>query len=685
MITYVLCSSGQSLRSRIAISATGRTLPFPDTMFSPATHIASLRTALRAEYEYEKTYFRQQQESRGLARLISRGECWYPVNIIQVGHNAFGNLTVTIVPATDSATSKKNSPSSPDAPTTEDNESDTRFEYGASVVFFTEDQQHQLRYMRWNAQVSFLSGHRMVVQLPNDLSYADIAGQEHLGIQIAFNERTYQLQFEALNHVERSESKPLVHLRDILMGERRPVFRPLNKIGFSWLNPSQEEAVNRVLAAEDVMIVHGPPGTGKTTTLVEAIYETLRREPQVLVCAQSNAAVDWIASQLLDRAVPVLRIGNPTRVTDRLLASTYERQFQDHPHYHELWSVRKALSEKLNHQQRDRLKDRLNALELEIRNELFQNAKVIACTLTGAGHPLMTGQTFHSLFIDEAGQATEPACWIAIRKAQRVIMAGDHQQLPPTLKSPEAMRGPLATTLMERVALSKPEAVSLLTVQYRMHPDIMRFSSDWFYQGRLTAAPGVQMRGAIDYDSALIWFDTRTCEWLEAEQHDGTSRYNRDEALFLVQQLEAYVDTMAVRKIMDERIDFGVISPYQAQIRILRKLINRSQKLRPVRRHITVQTVDAFQGQERDVIVISLVRANDSGQIGFLQDLRRMNVALTRARHKVMIIGNGETLGRHKFYHQLFEHVSAVGRVVDVSPEETDTLTEPGVADSPNQ
>lgn len=645
-------------------------------------HISALRTALRAEYDFEKAYFEQLQESRGLERLIRRGECWFPIFIQEVGHSSLGNLTVSLrqVQGTQQPTEPEH-----------DDEEQTRFEYGASVVFFRELQDGHLKYMRWSAQVSYLTGGRMVVSLPSDLAYADIAGDQggRLGISLAFNERTYQLQFEALKHLEKAEKGPLAHLKDVLIGGKKPAVRSFAipnpetgkglQVELPWLNLSQQEAVNRVLAADDLMIVHGPPGTGKTTTLVEAIYETLRREPQVLVCAQSNAAVDWISSLLLDRAVPVLRIGNPTRVTDRLLASTYERQFQDHPRYHELWSIRRTLSEKkLGHQERDRLRERYNALELEIRQSLFQSAKVIACTLAGAGHPLMSGQLFHSLFIDEAGQATEPACWVALRHAQRVIMAGDHCQLPPTLMSPQATRGPLAVTLMERLAGKHPEAVSLLTVQYRMHPDIMRFSSDWFYQGRLTAAPQLGLRSALDYDSALIWFDTRDTEWQEAEQHDGTSRYNRREALFLVEQLESYVDMMALRKITDERIDFGVISPYQAQIRILRKLISRSRKLRPVRRQITVQTVDAFQGQERDIILISLVRANDSGQIGFLQDLRRMNVAITRARHKVMIVGDARTLGRHRFYRELLRHVETFGRLVPVSPvDETADPTAP--------
>ncbi len=647
-----------------------------------------MRDALEKEYAYEKAYFQQQKEAMGLRRLISRGECWFPVTTGAAGYNSLGEMTIEIFreevrtntsdgfPSNRTSNGNAINGTSPEDNITldEGKDLDSKFEPQTPVTFFYTTNDGKLRYLRWNGTVSYQDGNRMVVIVPKNGQLSDVIGQREgqLGVQLAFNERTYQLEFEALKKVENTTNEAFIHLREVLIGSERPSFRNIPAVGMKWLNPSQEDAVNRVLCAQDVMIVHGPPGTGKTTTLLEAIYETLRREPQVLVCAQSNAAVDWIASQLIDRAVPVLRIGNPSRVTDKMLQSTFERQFADHQQYPELWKLRKMLREgfgtkgKLNHEERNRLRERADVLEGEIRNELFANAKVIACTLAGAGHPLMHGQQYNTVFIDEASQATEPACWIAIRRAKRVIMAGDHQQLPPTLKSPEAMHGILSRTLMEHVATTKPEAVNLLTIQYRMHPDIMRFSSDYFYDGKLIAAENVQYRGALDMDSALLWFDTSETEWQEAEQHDGTSRYNVQEAKFLVQQLEAYADMMTFRRLQDDGIDFAVISPYQAQIHLLHKLIKRNQKLRAIRKFITVETVDAFQGQERDVVIISLVRANDAGQIGFLQDLRRMNVALTRARHKVMIIGSRQTLCRHAFYRQLFEHVESVGRVVMV-------------------
>ena len=417
----------------------------------------------------------------------------------------------------------------------------------------------------------------------------------------------------------------------------------------------------------------GPPGTGKTTTLVEAIYETLHREPQVLVCAQSNTAVDWISEKLVDRGVNVLRIGNPTRVNDKMLSFTYERRFENHPLYPELWSIRKNLRELGSRARRgsyderegvrsrmSRLRDRATALEIQINSELFDGAHVIASTLVSSNHRLLNGRRFGTLFIDEAAQALEAACWIAIRKADRVVLAGDHCQLPPTIKCYEAARGGLERTLMEKVVAGKPSAVSLLKVQYRMHEDIMRFSSDWFYGGELEAAPEIRHRGILDWDTPVTWLDTSEMDFKEEFVGETFGRINKEEAHLLLQELEAYIQRIGGNRILEERIDFGLISPYKAQVQYLRGKIKGSASLRPYRSLITVNTVDGFQGQERDVIFISLVRANEEGQIGFLNDLRRMNVAITRARMKLVILGEAATLSHHAFYKKLLEYVRTI-------------------------
>ena len=358
--------------------------------------------------------------------------------------------------------------------------------------------------------------------------------------------------------------------------------------------------------------MHGPPGTGKTTTLVEAIYETLRRENQVLVCAQSNMAVDWISERLVDRGVEVLRIGNPTKVNDKMLGFTYERRFEAHPDYPQLWAIRKAIRELRSakrrgsdsyHQKLDRLKSRETELELRINNELFNSARVISCTLAGSDSRVLQGMKFATLFIDEAAQALEAACWIAIRKANRVIFAGDHCQLPPTVKCLEAIKGGLAKTLMERIVQSNPQVVTLLKVQYRMNDDIMRFSSDWFYCGQVESAPEVKYRSILDLDTPMTWIDTSELG-LEAHEElvgETYGRINRAEAQLTIDTLQQYFERLGRQRVLDERLDVGIISPYRAQVQLLRRMLRKSAYFKPLKHLITVNTVDGFQGQERDI------------------------------------------------------------------------------------
>ncbi|MEG1543911.1 MAG: AAA domain-containing protein, partial [Tannerellaceae bacterium] len=371
----------------------------------------------------------------------------------------------------------------------------------------------------------------------------------------------------------------------------------------------------------------------------------------------------------------VLRIGNPTRVNDKMLSFTYEKRFEAHPDYAELWSIRKAIRETQSALRRksageretarnrlSRLRFRATELEVQIDNDLFNEARVIACTLVGAANRVLTNRHFSTLFIDEAAQALEAACWIGIGKADRVILAGDHQQLPPTIKCIEAARGGLDHTLLEKVATGKPEVVSLLTVQYRMHDDIMRFPSRWFYHGKLQSAPEVKHRGILEYDTPMVWIDTNTDtdDTGEQQQGEGMSRLNKTEAEQLVSNLKSYVEKIGKERVLDEGIDFGLISPYKAQVHYLRNLIRSNDFFKPLRRLITIHTVDGFQGQERDVILISLVRSNEQGQIGFLGDLRRMNVAITRARMKLIIIGDATTLTRHAFYRELYAYIAGL-------------------------
>lgn len=617
------------------------------------------RLLLQMEYAAEKETFRKQTEEMGLQRKVKRGDAWFPLKIGKSYYNSLNQLVVEVFRQGD------------------DDEIEHNFEFGRPVAFFRIDGKDKIKYFNFTGTVSYVDGDRMVVAVPDNGQLIDVQSAEQVGVQLFFDETSYKMMFDALDRVIKAKGR-LGYLRDLFYSHQKAETFSFAPLHFPYLNPTQQEAVNKVLWAKDVAIVHGPPGTGKTTTLVEAIYETLRRENQVLVCAQSNMAVDWISEKLVDRGVNVLRIGNPTRVNDKMLSFTYERRFEAHPDYDQLWAIRKAIRElrghwkrgdERYHQKLERLKERATELEVRINAQLFGEARVIACTLVGSANRLLDGQKFGTLFIDEAAQALEAACWIPIRKVSRVILAGDHCQLPPTVKSLAALKAGLGKTLMERIVENKPEVVTLLKVQYRMNEEIMRFSSDWFYGNQVESAPEVKYRSILDLDIPMTWIDTSEFELPEdgsltfKEEFVGESfgRINKAEAELTLLALENYFKKIGKERILDERIDVGIISPYRAQVQYLRRQLKKKEWVKPFRHLISVNTVDGFQGQERDIILISLVRANDEGQIGFLRDLRRMNVAITRARMKLIILGDASTMTRHPFYKKLYDYIELIG------------------------
>ncbi len=613
---------------------------------NPILELEKQKRLLQLEYEAEREAFRQQTEAQGIGRKMKRGEAWWPLQTGKAYYNSLNQYCIEVF-------RKK------------EDDTEHNFEYGRPVCFFTLDADKP-SYLPFTATVSFVDGDRMVISLNNESHAAELLGRDGLGVQLSFDETSYRTMADALDRVIRGKGNRLTYLRDLFYTDMPAQKFKFENIRLPWLNPTQEKAVNEVLTAKDVAIVHGPPGTGKTTTLVEAVFECLRRESQVLICAQSNMAVDWIAEKLADRGVPVLRIGNPTRVNDKMLSFTYERQFENHPDYDQLWAIRKAIRElragrkrgdRSFHQKMDRLKSRATELEMRIRQQLFGEARVIACTLVGSASRLLEGQRFGTLFIDEAAQALEAACWIPIRKASRVVFAGDHCQLPPTVKSPEAMKGGLGVTLMERIVRNKPEVVTLLKVQYRMNEEIMKFSSDWFYHGQVESAPEVRNRSVLDFDIPMLWIDTADMACHEEFVGESYGRVNKTEARLTLAALQLYFDKIGKERILSEKIDVGIISPYRAQVQYLRQLLRNEPYFKPYRHLVSVNTVDGFQGQERDVVLISLVRANDEGQIGFLRDLRRMNVAITRARMKLVILGDAPTMTRHPFYKKLYEYI----------------------------
>jgi ATP-dependent RNA/DNA helicase IGHMBP2 len=533
-----------------------------------------------------------------------------------------------------------------------------------------------------NGVINYVRENTMVITLNSD-DHPDWIDEGMLGIDVMFDEMSYREMEFAMREVIKAEDNRVAELREILLGSGDAESRDQNTHpeASNILNDSQLSALKKMLMSKDVAFIHGPPGTGKTTTLVQVIKHVAREERQVLVCAPSNAAVDWLVEKLSVENVSVLRIGHPARVTEQSLSKTLDAKIAAHPHYQELRAIRKRMEQvrqaaskykrhfgyhereqrRLMKQEVKLLKSDADMLEFHITNDLLNNTEAICCTLVGSSHPILRGKKYQTLFIDEAGQALEPACWIPILRSRRVIFAGDHQQLPPTIKSIEAARQGLAKTLFEKGIEKHPHAASMLEVQYRMHQKIMEFSSHYFYDGKLIAHESVRSTLLRENHAPVEFIDTAGCGYNEAQDPETLSRCNDEEAQLLIRQVEALINEIGGTEWLNEKITMGIITPYRAQVDHLQKLAEASAIIEPLKSLIAINTVDAFQGQERDIIAISFVRSNDKGEVGFLGDIRRTNVAMTRARKKLIMIGDSATLGSHRFYLEMLDFVQKEG------------------------
>jgi len=516
-----------------------------------------------------------------------------------------------------------------------------------------------------------------------------------LGIDLTFDEVSYREMNQALSAVMLAHGNRLAELRDVLLGARQASFREHKSDDLfypSALNDSQLVAVHHVMSAQDVAIIHGPPGTGKTTTLVQAILETIRRERRVLVCAPSNTAVDLLTEKLAERGVNVIRMGNPSRVSDLLLQHTLDAGVMAHASYAKMHAMRQTaeqhrdtanehvrdfgFDERQHHQWlRDEartLRQAADDLERFITEDVLESVQVITCTLVGASHRHMRHLSFETVFIDEAAQALEPGCWIPIAKGQRLVLAGDHHQLPPTVKSEQAAREGLRETLFEKCIQRQPQTARMLTVQYRMHAHIMGFCSDKFYGGQLLPHPSVRHAGLEAYDQRFApdlpveFIDTSGCGFLELAIPESRSTANPEEAHVLLERLAQLLSPCDSAEHEQGPLTIGVIAPYRAQINYLKDVIEDSALLSDLllQRRLSVGTVDSFQGQERDIIAITLTRSNSQGEIGFLSDIRRMNVGMTRARRKLLLVGDSSTLCSNPFFVDLLTYVKRVGSYV---------------------
>ena len=557
------------------------------------------------------------------------------------------------------------------------------FSSGKSVSFFSTQEGYQGSEFRANAVINQVRKDSMVVTLQED-EIPEWMHSSKLGVDLLFDEASYREMDFALRKVISPENPRLKELRDIALGEKSPKFNQVNFAENPALNFSQNLACQKILEAEDFAIVHGPPGTGKTTTLIAAIIQAVERGLKILVTAPSNAAVDLLVEKLIDRDISTLRIGHPARVEENILNQTLDAKIAFHESYRDLKKLRKETEQylrlakqykrnfgpeeraqrKLMYQEVSRIREAAGHLEDYIRTDIFQKTQVFASTLVGASSFHLKGLMFDEVFIDEAAQGLEAATWIPILKAKKVVFAGDHCQLPPTIKSYEAAKAGLAVTLFEKIIHRKPTTAQMLQVQYRMPGAIMGFSNEWFYEGKLQAADNTHTHFLSEDEPVLEWIDTAGSGYSDQVEAESLSTFNPEEAKFACKHLNDTMKKIGFAKFKENNWTVGLIAPYSAQVRMLRNLIFDTYEfpnLKAFSEWITIDTVDGFQGQERDLMLISLTRSNEKGEIGFLSDERRMNVALTRAKRKLILIGDSSTLAQHPFFDSLLRYFEEKG------------------------
>ncbi|WP_372369021.1 AAA domain-containing protein [Candidatus Uabimicrobium sp. HlEnr_7] len=525
------------------------------------------------------------------------------------------------------------------------------------------------------AIVASVENNNIVICLHED-ELPEWADSSSLGIDLGNDEKTFIQMEEAIDKVISAKNCRLQELRDAIFGVSSPKFYTKNNtINLDHLNVSQKEAVDKTLYAQDIAIIHGPPGTGKTTTLIASICETLKTENQVLVCAPSNAAVDLLTVKLIECDVDVIRLGHPARIQPHILESTLDAKILKHRDhkilkkwrkevldlraqalkFHKHFDRQKRQERKEKFQESRLLLKEIERLEKAMCNDVLHKSQAIICTLTVANSKILQNIEFPVVFIDEAAQALEGACWIPITKARKVVMAGDHCQLPPTVKSRQASKEGLGVSLMEKCA-QRQEIATLLKVQYRMHQQIMDYSNRVFYDNKLEADLSVKERSLGKKISVVDFVDTAGCGFEEECNQKNKSRYNPGEAKVLFQHFNRLLTEIDYHE-----LSVGIISPYKEQVLYLRDRLLEQVKIRDsIGSRLSINTIDSFQGQERDIIYISLVRSNNNGEIGFLKDIRRMNVAMTRAKKKLVVIGDSATISSESFYCDFLEYIEEI-------------------------
>ena len=638
-------------------------------------YFEKLQELIKIEKDEDQQQYHKQMVLTPLNERKKKGVTWYPIMVKSTEVGAGENYYISLERTTE----------------LDENHS---FQVGDSISLFNNTNSKQAKKASIAGVITYVKKNAMRIsfsidELPEWVEYGS------LGVDLLFDDVTYKEMNEALKQAVKTEDPRVMELRDILLGKKKAQFLTEEELPDYYhipsLNDSQNDAVKNILRARDVAIIHGPPGTGKTTTMVSAIKLTLERENQVLVTAPSNTAADLLTKRLLAKGVSVIRIGNPARVNEDLIPFSLESQIAQHPDYKLLKKLRRDAEEykkmaakykrnfgreereqrKLMYAEASKIKHEAYALEKYIVDSLLNNTQVITATLVGSVNRFIRHRRFSTVFIDEAAQALEPACWIPIIKSERVVFAGDHCQLPPTIKSYEAAKGGLTNTLFEQI-IEKQEVDVMLKTQYRMHEHIMQFSNREFYQGDLQAAETVIAHKLFQHEKlfddpinqAVEFIDTAGCGFDEKTMAEGGSKFNPGEADILVKHwlnLAQQIEFAEPEMVTNGHFSAGIISPYQAQVKHLKERLHEHPDLVDIAQWMDINSVDGFQGQERDVIYISLVRSNDKGKIGFLEDTRRMNVALTRARKKLIVIGDSGTLGQNKFYQHFLDYIDQIG------------------------
>jgi superfamily I DNA and/or RNA helicase len=497
-------------------------------------------------------------------------------------------------------------------------------------------------------------------------------------LDVAPDEAARIRQRQALDRAAGAKRSRLAELRAVLLGVAEPAFadlvqeEPLDP----GLNESQRDAVNFALGAVDVAVLHGPPGTGKTTTVVEVVRRAVRRGERVLVCAPSNLGVDNVLEKLLAFNENAVRLGHPARVLPALREHTLDLLVERHGNARQArkmvkeafalfrqagkWTRAKpepGARQQMRQEARSLLAD-ARRLEASAVASILDHTPILCATTTGLDPELIGPRRFDLLVIDEACQSTEPGCWVPLGWADRVVLAGDHCQLPPTVVSVEAARRGFGISLLERLVARFGAAVTKrLDVQYRMHERIMAFSSREFYDDSLVADESVRSHRLCDLpgvqatpltEAPVTFIDTAGAGYDEEQEPDGESRLNPQEADLAARKVRQLLAAGVLAE------DVAVIAPYAAQVRRLRALLADVPGLE-------IDSVDGFQGREKEAVVLSLVRSNMEGEVGFLADVRRTNVALTRARRALVVIGDSATLANLPFYQRMCEYFEQVG------------------------